>query len=87
MHAPYAPKIENTEGPKGLRPLGARYLASCSQQLWSSRNAFYAVSASSHICLLGSHMFENYEVTGGHAGEYLPKSGIETFRFTREALQ
>ena len=49
--------------------LGAQYLASNSEQLWTFTNEFYAELASSHICLLGSHTFENYEVTGGHAGE------------------
>ena len=54
-----------------LRPmaLGAAYLASNSELLWRRLNAFYAELASSHICLLGSHTFKNYEVTGGHAGE------------------
>ena len=64
-------KLHERPWPEGPWPLGAQYLASCSQQLWTFKNAFYAVAASSHICLLGSHTFKNYEVTGGHAGEYV----------------
>ena len=82
-HPPHAPKLNERPWPEGPWPLGAQYLASNSEQLWTFKNAFDAELASSHICLLGSHTFKNYEVTGGACGGV---RGIETFRFTREAL-
>ena len=90
MHAPYAPKIENTEGPKGLRPLGAQYLASCSQQLWSFKNAFCAELASSSIIIWvfawQSHDWKLWSYKGSMFIFWI-NSGIETYRFTREAVQ
>ena len=67
MHAPHTPEIEKTKGPKGLWPLGAQYLASCSEQLIRELNVNYAEPASSHISLFGSHSFEYYGVMEEHA--------------------
>ena len=69
MHAPHIPKFKEKPWPQEPWPLGAQYLASCLQQLCSNTNAFYAELASFHICVLGSHTFENYELTAGNAGE------------------